>query len=83
MFLIMLNDHCCVFSYARIFATLWTLACQAPLSLGFSQQEYWSGLPFPPPGDLLHPGIKPRSLAYPAGLELALAIGFLTTDPHY
>ena len=37
----------------------WTVACQAPLSVGFSRQEYWSGLPFPSPGDLLDPGIEP------------------------
>ena len=42
-------------------ATPWTIACQGPLSMGFSRQEYWSGLPFPSPGDLPHPGIKPRS----------------------
>ena len=41
----------------------WTVACQAPLSMGFSRQEYWSGLPFPLPGDLPNPGIKPRSPA--------------------
>ena len=41
--------------------TLWTVACQAPLSLGFSRQEYWSGLPCPPAGDLPDPGIKPAS----------------------
>ena len=41
------------------FATLWTLACQAPLSMEFSRQEYWSGLPFPPPADLPIPGIEP------------------------
>ena len=41
--------------------TLWTVAHQAPLSLGLSRQEYWSGLPFPPPGDLPNPGIKPAS----------------------
>jgi len=40
--------------------TPWTVACQAPLSMGFSRQEYWSGLPFPFPGDLPDPGIKPR-----------------------
>ena len=40
-------------------ATLWTLVHQAPLSTGFSRQEYWSGLPFPTPGDCLNPGIKP------------------------
>src|SRR5574337_392253 len=39
----------------------WTVACQVPLSMGFSRQEYWSGLPFPSPGDLPNPGIKPRS----------------------
>ena len=42
-----------------ILATLWTVACQAPLSMGFSRQEYWSGLPFPSPGDLPNPGIEP------------------------
>ena len=42
-------------------ATLWTVARQAPLSMGFSRQEYWSGLPFPPPGDLPDPGIEPGS----------------------
>ena len=47
-------------------ATPWTIAHQAPLSMGFSRQEYWSGLPFPPPGDLPHPGIKPMSPASPA-----------------
>ena len=45
----------------RLFATSWTVAYQAPLSMGFSRQEYWSGLPFPSPGDLPNPGIKPRS----------------------
>ena len=45
----------------RLFATLWTVAQQAPLSLGFSRQEYWSRLPFPPPGDLPDPGIEPVS----------------------
>ena len=40
-------------------ATPWTVACQAPLSMVFSRQEYWSGLPFPSPGDLPNPGIKP------------------------
>ena len=44
-----------------LFATQWTVAHQAPLSVGFSRQEYWSGLPHPPPGDLPNPGIKPRS----------------------
>ena len=44
-------------------ATPWTVACQAPLSMGFSRQEYWSGLPFPSPGDLPDPGIEPGSPA--------------------
>ena len=42
-----------------LFVTPWAVARQAPLSMGFSRQEYWSGLPFPPPGDLPDPGIKP------------------------
>ena len=53
-------------SRVRLFATLWTVAHQAPLSMGFSRQEYWSGLPFPSPGDLPDPGIKPRSPALQA-----------------
>ena len=48
-------------SHVQLFATLWTVALQAPLSMGFSRQEYWSGLPFPSPGDLPNPGIEPRS----------------------
>ena len=47
----------------RFFATLWTVACQAPPSAGFSRQEYWSGLPFSSPGDLPDPWIKLRSPA--------------------
>ena len=47
-------------------ATSWTVACQAPLSMGFSRQEYWSGLPFPSPGDLPDPGIEPRSPTFQA-----------------
>ena len=46
--------------------TPWTVAYQAPLSMGFSRQEYWSGLPFPSPGDLPNPGIKPGSPALQA-----------------
>ena len=48
-------------SRVRLFSTPWTVAHQAPLSMGFSRQEYWSGLPFPSPGDLPDPGIEPRS----------------------
>ena len=53
-------------SRVRLFATPWTVAHQAPLSMGFSRQEYWSGLPFPSPGDLPDPGIEPRSPALQA-----------------
>ena len=48
-------------SCVQLFETPWTVAHQAPLSMGFSRQEYWSGLPFPSPGDLPDPGIEPRS----------------------
>ena len=50
-------------SRVQLFATPWTVAYQAPPSMGFSRQEYWSGLPFPFPGDLPNPGIEPRSPA--------------------
>ena len=60
-------------SRVQFFATLWTVALQAPLSMGFPRQEYWSGLPFPYPGYLPDPGIKPTSLMSPA-----LAGGFFT-----
>ena len=52
------------FNSIQLIATLWTAACQAPLSIEFSRQEYWSGLPFPPPGDLSDPGIEPASPAW-------------------
>ena len=57
-------------------ATPWIVTRWAPLSMGFSRQEYWSGLPFPLPGDLPNPRIEPVSLASPA-----LAGGFFTTEP--
>ena len=60
-------------SRVRLFATPWTVACQAPLSMGFSKQESWSGLPFPPPGHLPHLGVDPPSPA--------LAGGFFSTAP--
>ena len=53
-------------SCVRLFATPWTVVYQTSLSMGFSRQEYWSGLPFPSPGDLLDPGIEPRSPALQA-----------------
>ena len=49
------------FSHVQPIATLWTIACQAPLSMGFSRQEYWSGLPCPPPEDLPNPWMEPTS----------------------
>ena len=55
--------------------TLWTVAHQGPLSMGFFRQEYWSGLPCPPPGYVCNPGIEPASLMSPA-----LAVGFFTTS---
>ena len=54
------------FSHVQLFVTLWTVARQAPLSLRFSRQEYWSGVPGPPSGDLADPGIEPMSLMSPA-----------------
>ena len=66
-----LSHFCCVL----LFETLWTVARQAPLSMGFSTQEYWSGLSCPPLGDLPNSGIKPLSL-----MSAALAGGFFTTS---
>ena len=57
-------------SRVPLFAILWTIASQAPLSMGFSRKEYWSGLPFPFPEDLPHTGIEPRSLAFWADYSL-------------
>ena len=54
------------FSCVPLFATPWTIAHQAPLSMEFARQEYWSGAPFPSPGNLPHPGTEPESLASPA-----------------
>ena len=70
--------HVCVKSLSRVrlCATPWTVARQAPLSMGFSRQESWGGLPFTPPGDLPDPGIEPGSPASPA-----LAGTFFATEP--
>ena len=54
------------FSRVSLLVAPWTVAHQAPLSMGFSRREYWSGLPFPPPGDLPDAGIQPMSLMSPA-----------------
>ena len=63
------------FSPVQLFLTPWTVAHQAPLSMGFSRQEYWKGLPFPSPGDLPNPGIEPAALMPPASAD-----GFFTTS---
>ena len=63
------------FSHVQLCVTLWTVAQQAPLSMGFSRQEYWRGLPCPSPGNLPHPGIKLGSLRSPA-----LTGGFFITN---
>ena len=52
---------CYSLSHGQLFAIPWTIACQASLSIEFSRQEYWSGLPFPSPGDLPDPGVEPGS----------------------
>ena len=67
--------HVCELGCARLFAAPWTVAHQAPLSVEFSRQEYWSGLPCSPPGHLPDPGIELLSLMSPA-----LAGRFLTTS---
>ena len=67
-----------LFSRVQLFATLWAIVLQAPLSMVFSRQECWSGLPFPSPGDLLNPGIEPTSL-----LSLALAGEFFSTRANF
>ena len=63
------------FSRVRLCVMLWTVACHTPLSMGFSRQGHWSGLPRPPPRDLPDPGIEPTSLLSPA-----LAGRFFTTE---
>ena len=66
----------CALSHVGLFVTPWPLACQTPLSMGFSRQEYWSRWSFSPPGNLPNPGIKPMSPESPA-----LAGGFFTNVP--
>ena len=74
-----MSKLCCAvlsrFSHVWLFMALWTVAHQVPLSMGFSRQEYWSGLPCLPPGDLPDPRTKPTSLMSPA-----LAGGFFTSN---
>ena len=66
----------CMLSHVRLFVSPQTVTCQAPLPTDFPRQEYWSGLPFSPPGDLPNPGTESTSPASPA-----LAGGFFTTVP--
>ena len=61
----------CVLGHVWLFATPWTIARQSPLSMEFSRQEYWNGLPFSSPGDLLNPGIEPESPALKADSSLS------------
>ena len=68
-------SYCLVATHVQLFVTPWTVVCQAPLSMGFSRQEYRSGFSFPSPGDLPNPGIKSPSLA-----PLALAGSFFPTE---
>ena len=75
-FLVSFVLTCCRFSRVRLFAAPWTIAHQAPLSMEFSRQEYWSRLPCPPPGDLPDPGIEHMSLTSPE-----LAVGSLPLVP--
>ena len=76
--LIYIHMHAQALSGVWLFATPWTLVRQAPLSIVLSQQEFWSGLPFPPPGDLPDPdpGMEPPSPTWPS-----LEAGFFTTEP--
>ena len=68
------------FSCVQLFVTLWTVACQAPLSMGLSRQEHWSRLPCPPPGDLPDPGIQPKSLVSVSCIS-CIAGGLFTAEP--
>ena len=68
--------HGCGLCHVLLFVIPWTVARQAPLSMGVSSQEYWSGLPFPPPGDFPDAGIKPASSVAPA-----LQADFLPSEP--
>ena len=65
-----------MFSHVRLFATPWVVAHQPPLSMRFPRQEYWSGLPFPPSGDLPHPGLELETPVSPA-----IVGRFFTTEP--
>ena len=82
---------CWLLSHVQLFATPWAVASQAPLSMKFSRQEYWSGSPFPSPGDLPDPGIEPGSPSFeanslpsePPGSQIAItqSIQYLSNQP--
>ena len=63
-----------LFNHVQLFATPWTVTHQTPLSMGFSRQEYWNGLPCLPPGDLPEPGIEPESLTLRGALPHYLSL---------
>ena len=69
----------CASCFIHLFVTPWTIALQAPLTMEFSRQEYWSGLPFPTPGDLRYPGIEPEFSM--STVSPALGGRFFTTEP--
>ena len=73
----------CILSHVWLFATLWTVAHQASLPMGFSKQEYWSRLPFPPPGDLPDPGVEPTSLALAGEFFITEPLGYLHLEGTY
>ena len=64
--------HAQLLSCVRLFVTPWTVACQAPLSMRFSRQEYWNGLPLPSPRDLINSGIKAASPAVAGGFFISV-----------
>ena len=69
LIVVIISQHMCElssFSHIQLFATPWTIACQSPLSMGFSRHKYWSVLPFPPLGDPPDPGMEPMSPVSPA-----------------
>ena len=83
-------ENCWLLNCVQLFATLWTAARQAPLSMGFPRQEYWSGLPFPSPVDLPHRGIEPGSPvlqvgslpSQPPGKPITRKVNATSLDPH-
>ena len=82
--LYMILNYVCMlsrFSHVWLFAILWTVALQAPLSIGFSRQEYWSGMPCPPPGDFPDPGMEPAS--HVSGIGRWVLYCWATGDVHF